>query len=285
MLEALVRTCDVMVENFAPGALDRMGFTWERIQQLNPRMILASVKGFGPGPYEDCKVYENVAQCAGGAASTTGFDDGPPLVTGAQIGDSGTGLHLALGIVAALYQRNTSGRGQKRAGRDAGRRAQPLPGQAARPAAPRPRPAHRIPAIPGRPVRRRRAARRQRLGRRPAGLDPQVQGLGDRPQRLHLLHHPGPGLGSHLRRHRRARLEDRPRLRQARRPPAEAEVDLRPHRTVDHDQDQVRGHGRAQPARHPLRPDPFDEGDRRGPVRCATPAPWSRSTIRPGASI
>jgi len=113
VLEALVKTCDVMVENFAPGALDRMGFTWEHIQKLNPRMILASVKGFGPGPYEDCKVYENVAQCAGGAASTTGFDDGPPLVTGAQIGDSGTGLHLALGIVAALYQRNTTGRGQK----------------------------------------------------------------------------------------------------------------------------------------------------------------------------
>jgi formyl-CoA transferase len=113
VLEALVKKCDVLVENFAPGVLDRMGFTWERIQELNPRMIVASVKGFGPGPYEDCKVYENVAQCAGGAASTTGFDDGPPLVTGAQIGDSGTGLHLALGIVAALYQRNTTGRGQK----------------------------------------------------------------------------------------------------------------------------------------------------------------------------
>jgi formyl-CoA transferase len=113
VLERLVRHCDVLVENFAPGALDRMGLTWERIQQLNGRMIYASVKGFGPGPYEDCKVYENVAQCAGGAASTTGFDDGPPLVTGAQIGDSGTGLHLALGIVAALYQRNASGRGQR----------------------------------------------------------------------------------------------------------------------------------------------------------------------------
>jgi formyl-CoA transferase len=113
VLEALVKHCDVLVENFAPGVLDRMGFTWERIQELNPRMIVASVKGFGPGPYEDCKVYENVAQCAGGSASTTGFDDGPPLVTGAQIGDSGTGLHLALGIVAALYQRNTTGRGQK----------------------------------------------------------------------------------------------------------------------------------------------------------------------------
>src|SRR5271170_356214 len=113
VLERLVKHCDVLVENFAPGALDRMGFTWERIQELNPSMIVASVKGFGPGPYEDCKVYENVAQCAGGSASTTGFDDGPPLVTGAQIGDSGTGLHLALGIVAALYQRNSTGRGQK----------------------------------------------------------------------------------------------------------------------------------------------------------------------------
>jgi formyl-CoA transferase len=113
VLEKLVKHCDVLVENFAPGALDRMGFTWERIQQLNPRMIVASVKGFGPGPYEECKVYENVAQCAGGSASTTGFDDGPPLVTGAQIGDSGTGLHLALGIVTALYQRSVTGRGQK----------------------------------------------------------------------------------------------------------------------------------------------------------------------------
>ena len=113
ILEALVKHCDVLVENFGPGALNRMGFTWEHISELNPRMIVASVKGFGPGPYEDCKVYENIAQCAGGSASTTGFDDGPPLVTGAQIGDSGTGLHLALGIVAALYQRNTTGRGQR----------------------------------------------------------------------------------------------------------------------------------------------------------------------------
>jgi formyl-CoA transferase len=113
VLERLVKTCDVLVENFAPGALDRMGLTWERIQELNPKMIYASVKGFGPGPYEDCKVYENVAQCAGGSASTTGFLDGPPLVTGSQIGDSGTGLHLAFGIVSALYQRTSSGKGQR----------------------------------------------------------------------------------------------------------------------------------------------------------------------------
>ena len=113
ILDRLIKYCDVLVENFAPGALDRMGLTWEHIHKLNPRMIVASVKGFGPGPYEDCKVYENVAQCAGGAASTTGFREGPPLVTGAQIGDSGTGLHLAFGIVSALYQRMRTGRGQR----------------------------------------------------------------------------------------------------------------------------------------------------------------------------
>jgi formyl-CoA transferase len=113
VLVSLIKQCDVMVENFAPGALDRMGFSWERIQEINPRIVLASIKGFGPGPYVDCKVYENVAQCAGGSASTTGFNDGPPLVTGAQIGDSGTGLHLALGIVTALFQRETTGRGQR----------------------------------------------------------------------------------------------------------------------------------------------------------------------------
>jgi formyl-CoA transferase len=109
----LIRCCDVLVENFSPGALDRQGFTWEAIQGLNPRIIYASVKGFGPGPYEDCKVYENVAQCTGGAASTTGFEDGPPVVTGAQIGDSGTGVHLAVGILAALFQREKTGRGQR----------------------------------------------------------------------------------------------------------------------------------------------------------------------------
>src|SRR5471032_144796 len=113
VLTALMKTCDVLVENFGPGVLDRMGFPWEKIHSINPKMIVASIKGFGPGPYEDCKVYENVAQCTGGAASTTGFRDGLPLVTGAQIGDSGTGLHLALGIVTALYQRTVTGKGQK----------------------------------------------------------------------------------------------------------------------------------------------------------------------------
>jgi formyl-CoA transferase len=113
VLTKLILNCDVLVENFGPGVLDRMGFPWEKIHALNPRLIVASIKGFGPGPYEDCKVYENVAQCTGGAASTTGFRDGLPLVTGAQIGDSGTGLHLALGIVTALYHRTLTGKGQK----------------------------------------------------------------------------------------------------------------------------------------------------------------------------
>jgi formyl-CoA transferase len=113
VLEELIKICDVMVENFAPGVLDRMGLTWENIHKINPKIIVASVKGFGPGPFEDCKVYENVAQCTGGAASTTGFRDGLPLVTGAQIGDSGTGLLLALGIVTALYQRTLTGKGQR----------------------------------------------------------------------------------------------------------------------------------------------------------------------------
>ena len=113
VLAKLITNCDVLVENFAPGALDRMGFGWDRVKELNPGMIMASVKGFGPGRFENCKVYENVAQCAGGAASTTGFPDDVPLVTGAQIGDSGTGLHLALGIVSALLQRERTGKGQR----------------------------------------------------------------------------------------------------------------------------------------------------------------------------
>jgi formyl-CoA transferase len=114
VLEKLVRESDVMVENFGPGALDRMGFTWEHIMELNPKMILASVKGFSDGHhYEDLKVYENVAQCAGGAASTSGWWDGPPTVSGAALGDSNTGMHLAIGILTALRARDKDGKGQK----------------------------------------------------------------------------------------------------------------------------------------------------------------------------
>ncbi|MET7460549.1 formyl-CoA transferase [Nonomuraea sp. NPDC005501] len=109
----LVRSADILVENFGPGAVDRMGFTWERLQELNPRLVYASIKGFGTGRYAKFKAYEVIAQAMGGSMSTTGFEEGPPLATGAQIGDSGTGIHAVAGILAALYQRQRSGRGQR----------------------------------------------------------------------------------------------------------------------------------------------------------------------------
>jgi formyl-CoA transferase len=109
----LVKRADVLVENFGPGVLDRLGFPWTTLHELNPRLIYASVKGFGPPEYANYKAYETVAQAMGGAMSTTGFEDGPPTSTGAQIGDSGTGIHLVAAILAALYQRVSTGQGQR----------------------------------------------------------------------------------------------------------------------------------------------------------------------------
>jgi formyl-CoA transferase len=216
IIERLIKHCDVLVENFAPGALDRMGFTWEHIHKLNPRMIVASVKGFGPGPYEDCKVYENVAQCAGGSASTTGFREGPPLVTGAQIGDSGTGLHLAFGIVSALYQRVRTGRGQKVlcAMQDGVLNLARVKLRDQQRLAHGPLTEYRQygEGIPfGKAVPR-------------AGND---SGGG----------HPGSGLGADLRSDRQAGMEDRSRLRQAAGAAAAAGTYLCDDRAVDHDQD------------------------------------------------
>ena len=109
----LLKKSDVVVENFGPGVIDRLGFSWEKVHRLNPRIVMASIKGFGSsGPYADFKAYENVAQAMGGAMSTTGVPEGPPFVTGAQIGDSGTGLHLAIGLLAALRQADRTGKGQ-----------------------------------------------------------------------------------------------------------------------------------------------------------------------------
>ena len=267
VLEALVKKCDVLVENFAPGALDRMGFTWEHIQELNPRMIVASVKGFGPGPYEDCKVYENVAQCAGGSASTTGFDDGPPLVTGAQIGDSGTGLHLALGIVAALYQRNTTGRGQRVLAamqdgvlnlcrvklRDQQRldRTQVM---------------EEYPQYPngkfGEAV--------PRAGNASGGGQPgwilKCKGWETDPNAYIYFITQAPVWKDICEVIGRAGMADGSALRDAEGAAAAPDGDLRRDREVDDDQDQVRGDGHPQQARHSVRTDPVDEGDRRGAV-------------------
>jgi formyl-CoA transferase len=113
ILVELIKRADVLTENFGPGALDREGFTWDRIREINPRIIFASIKGFGPGPLADCKAYETIAQAMGGSMSTTGYEDGPPTSTGAQVGDTGTGMHMAAAILAALYQRTRSGRGQR----------------------------------------------------------------------------------------------------------------------------------------------------------------------------
>ena len=113
VLTDLIRRCDILMENFGPGVLDRLGFSWEEVHRINPRIVMGSIKGFGStGPYADFKAYENVAQAMGGAMSTTGVPDGPPFVTGAQIGDSGTGLHLAIGLLAALRQAERTGVGQ-----------------------------------------------------------------------------------------------------------------------------------------------------------------------------
>lgn len=113
VFEELVKKCDVVMENFGPGVLDRLGYSWEKIHELNPRTILASIKGFGStGPFADLKAYEPIAQAMGGSMSTTGFRDDIPLLTGAQIGDSGTGLHLVIGILGALMQRTHTNKGQ-----------------------------------------------------------------------------------------------------------------------------------------------------------------------------
>ncbi|MFI5606528.1 formyl-CoA transferase [Amycolatopsis sp. NPDC051903] len=109
----LVSSVDILVENFGPGVVDRFGFSWEKLQEINERLIYASIKGFGPGRYADFKAYEVIAQAMGGSMSTTGFEEGPPTATGAQIGDSGTGIHLVAAMLAALYQRTNTGRGQR----------------------------------------------------------------------------------------------------------------------------------------------------------------------------
>jgi formyl-CoA transferase len=114
VFRALLKTADVLLENFGPGVIDRLGFGYAALQAINPRLVFASIKGFGSyGPYSDYKSYEPIAQAMGGAMSVTGLADGPPMYVWPSIGDSGTGMHCVIGILAALMQRHATGRGQQ----------------------------------------------------------------------------------------------------------------------------------------------------------------------------
>jgi formyl-CoA transferase len=114
VLDDLLRRADVLVENFGPGAMERLGLGWEALHALNPRLIAASIKGFGSsGPYAHYKSFEFVAQAMAGVMSLNGAPDGPPLKVPAGLGDTGAGVHLAVGILAAIVQRQSTGRGQQ----------------------------------------------------------------------------------------------------------------------------------------------------------------------------
>jgi formyl-CoA transferase len=114
VFSSLLKTADVLLENFGPGVLERLGFGYTTVKRLNPRLVYASIKGFGSyGPYSDYKSYEPIAQAMGGAMSVTGFPENPPTYVWPSIGDSGTGMHCVIGILAALMQRHLTGEGQQ----------------------------------------------------------------------------------------------------------------------------------------------------------------------------
>src|SRR6266536_2786645 len=114
LFKQVIAKSDVLLENFGPGALDRLGLGYEALARVNPRLIYATIKGFGTyGPYRDYKSYEPIAQAMGGAMSVTGFPDRPPTYLWPSIGDSGTGMHCVIGILAALMQRHATGEGQR----------------------------------------------------------------------------------------------------------------------------------------------------------------------------
>src|SRR5918911_720952 len=114
ILRKMIEQADVFVENFGPGVIERLGFGYDVVSKINPRIIYAQVKGFAPdGPYGKFLAFDMIAQAAGGSLSTTGEKGGRPLKPGPTIGDTGTGLHTAIGILAALYQRQFTGKGQR----------------------------------------------------------------------------------------------------------------------------------------------------------------------------
>ena len=115
ILTKLIKGCDIFVENLHPGAMDKLGFSWEVVHQLNPRCIYGTIKGFPlSSQFKDLKAYEPIAQVTAGAASTTGWYEGPdniPTQSGAALGDSNSGMHLLIGLLAALCQREKTGEG------------------------------------------------------------------------------------------------------------------------------------------------------------------------------
>jgi len=114
LVKELAKKADVFTENFAPGAVERLGLGYDVVSALNPRIIYAQVKGFGDGmPYEKGLSFDPVAQATGGAMSITGEPGGRPIKPGCTIGDTGTGMLLAFSIVSALYQRMSTGKGRR----------------------------------------------------------------------------------------------------------------------------------------------------------------------------
>jgi formyl-CoA transferase len=114
LVKEMAKRADVFVENFAPGAIERLGFGWEVMHDLNPRLVYAQVKGFGEGsPYQNNLAFDMIAQACGGTMAITGERDGRPCKPGPTLGDTGTGMLLAIGILGALYQRHTTGKGRR----------------------------------------------------------------------------------------------------------------------------------------------------------------------------